>query len=80
MTKVSQLSSTVTEKTSRTIEMRRHLPGEPSMWFFVIGDLIIFVGAFVVLHVACESRLATLRSRRGAARISRDARGSTAGI
>ena len=45
-----------------------------------IGDLIIFVGAFVVLHVACGSRLATLRARRGAARISRDARGSTAGI
>ena len=42
-----------------------------------VGDLIIFAGAFVVLHVACDSRL---RPRRRSARISRDARGSTAGI
>jgi hypothetical protein len=42
-----------------------------------IGDLIIFIGAAVVLHVACGSRL---RPRRRIARISRDARGSTAGI
>jgi hypothetical protein len=42
-----------------------------------IGDLIIFVGAAVVLHVACASRL---RPRRRSGRISRDARGSTAGI
>ncbi len=45
-----------------------------------VGDLIIFVGAFVVLHVACDSRLSALRPRRRSARISRDARGSTAGI
>ncbi len=45
-----------------------------------IGDLIIFAGAFIVLHVACGSRLAGLRPRRRSARISRDARGSTAGI
>ena len=45
-----------------------------------IGDLIIFVGAFLVLHVACGSRLSGLRPRRRSARISRDARGSTAGI
>jgi hypothetical protein len=42
-----------------------------------VGDLIIFVGALVVLHVACGSRL---RLPRRSARISRDARGSTAGI
>ena len=42
-----------------------------------IGDLIIFIGALVVLHVACGSRLLP---RRRSARISRDARGSTAGI
>jgi hypothetical protein len=41
-----------------------------------IGDLIIFIGALVVLHVACGSRLLP---RRRSARISRDARGSTAG-
>ena len=45
-----------------------------------VGDLIIFIGAFVVLHHACQSRLARLRSDRRSARISRDARGSTAGI
>ncbi len=44
------------------------------------GDLIIFVGALVVLHVACGSRLSRLRPHRRTARISRDARGSTAGI
>ena len=45
-----------------------------------IGDLIIFVGAFIVLHVACGSRVAGLRPRARNARISRDARSSTAGI
>ena len=45
-----------------------------------LGDLIIFVGAFIVLHVACGSRVAGLRPRARNARISRDARGSTAGI
>lgn len=45
-----------------------------------VGDLIIFVGALIVLHAACESRLSRLRPRRRSARISRDARGSTAGI
>ncbi|MBV9606417.1 MAG: DUF5317 domain-containing protein [Solirubrobacterales bacterium] len=42
-----------------------------------VGDLIIFVGALIVLHAACASRL---RPRVRSARISRDARGSTAGI
>jgi uncharacterized protein DUF5317 len=42
-----------------------------------VGDLIIFIGALVVLHVACGSRL---HARGRGARISRDARGSTAGI
>jgi Family of unknown function (DUF5317) len=43
-----------------------------------IGDLIIFVGALIVLHHACASRLLPHAAER--ARISRDARGSTAGI
>lgn len=43
-----------------------------------VGDLIIFVGAFVVLHRACGSRLGFVGGE--SARISRDARGSTAGI
>ena len=45
-----------------------------------VGDLIIFVGAFIVLHVACGSRLSLLRPQRRRAAVSRDARGSTAGI
>ena len=45
-----------------------------------VGDLIIFLGALVVLHVACGSHLSRLRPWRRAARISPDARGSTAGI
>jgi Family of unknown function (DUF5317) len=44
------------------------------------GDLIVFVGALIVLHCACHSRLSRLRSRGGSGRISRDARGSIAGI
>ncbi|MGH2882389.1 MAG: DUF5317 domain-containing protein [Solirubrobacteraceae bacterium] len=43
-----------------------------------VGDLTIFIGALIVLHTACGSRL--FRRRRGRARISGDARGSTAGI
>jgi len=43
-----------------------------------IGDLIIFVGALIVLHHACASRLLPRVAER--ARISRDARGSTAEI
>lgn len=39
------------------------------------GDLIILMGALVLLHVTCRSRLVSPR-----ATIPRDARGSTAGI
>lgn len=45
-----------------------------------VGDLVIFLGALVVLHVACGSRLSRLRRPRRNARISPDARGSAAGI
>jgi Family of unknown function (DUF5317) len=45
-----------------------------------VGDLVIFLGALVVLHVGCASRLSRLRPRRLSARISPDARGSAAGI
>ncbi|RDH77224.1 cytochrome c oxidase subunit 3 family protein [Mycolicibacterium moriokaense] len=31
----------------RNTKVGRHVPGEPSMWFFVIGDLIIFGVYFV---------------------------------
>ena len=43
------------------------------------GDLIILVGAFLLLHFACGSRLFSPRSARTAT-ISGDARGSTAGL
>jgi Family of unknown function (DUF5317) len=43
------------------------------------GDLIILLGAFLLLHVVCRSRLVSPRRGR-TGRISRDARGSTAGI
>lgn len=47
-----------------------------------IGDLIICIGAFIVLHHACNSRVVRRRRRRAAqaARIPGDARGSAAGI
>jgi hypothetical protein len=44
-----------------------------------VGDLIIFVGTLILLHCVCGSRLAWRRHARSA-KISRDARGSTAGI
>lgn len=31
----------------RQSALRNHIPGESSMWFFVIGDLIIFAGYFL---------------------------------
>jgi hypothetical protein len=43
------------------------------------GDLIILLGAFVLLHCVCRSRLVSPRRARSG-KISRDARGSTAGI
>jgi Family of unknown function (DUF5317) len=43
------------------------------------GDLIILLGAFLLLHRVCRSRLFSPR-RSPTGRISRDARGSTAGI
>src|SRR5690349_8241540 len=46
MTDVSEEFSTDT----RNIEFRRHVPGDPSMWFFVIGDLIIF-GVYFVAYM-----------------------------
>jgi Family of unknown function (DUF5317) len=47
-----------------------------------VGDLIIFIGALIVLHHACASRLFARRRAEAAGRatISRDARGSTAGL
>ena len=46
MTEIAQEFSTGPGNT-RNIDARRHVPGDPSMWFFVIGDLIIFGVYFV---------------------------------
>lgn len=48
MTKASTAVRTGTGDMPRKAEVRRHRPGEASMWFFVIGDLIIFGVYFVV--------------------------------
>lgn len=40
----------VAEVRDRDIKARGHVPGESSMWFFVIGDLLIF-GAYFVAYV-----------------------------
>ena len=37
----------MTEVVEREVKARNHLPGESSMWFFVIGDLLIFGVYFV---------------------------------
>ncbi|MGH3580259.1 MAG: cytochrome c oxidase subunit 3 family protein, partial [Mycobacterium sp.] len=39
-----------TTDTQRNIKARNHFPGEPSMWFFVIGDLFIF-GVYFVAYM-----------------------------
>lgn len=46
MTEVAQELGTA--HAARTALARRHVPGDGSMWFFVIGDLIIFGVYFVV--------------------------------
>jgi len=48
MTEVAEESSTGATDAGRTAAARSHLPGDPSMWFFVIGDLVIFGVYFVV--------------------------------
>ncbi len=37
----------MTDLLQREAKTRGHIPGESSMWFFVIGDLIIFAGYFL---------------------------------
>ncbi|BBX90707.1 cytochrome c oxidase subunit 3 family protein [Mycolicibacterium boenickei] len=49
MTEVSEHFSTDTAD-SQNAEVRGRLPGESSMWFFVIGDLIIF-GVYFVAYM-----------------------------
>jgi nitric oxide reductase NorE protein len=60
MTEVSEEFSTATRK----IEFRRHVPGDPSMWFFVIGDLLIFGVYFVgYMYFRGEDHVVFLQSQ-----------------
>ena len=60
MTEVSEEFSTAT----RNIEFRRHVPGAPSMWFFVIGDLLIFGVYFLgYMYYRGENHVVFLQSQ-----------------
>jgi nitric oxide reductase NorE protein len=48
MTEVAEGSATSVGPSQRDTVARGHVPGDPSMWFFVIGDLLIFGVYFVV--------------------------------
>lgn len=47
MTDVAEGSATGVDQSQRAADTRGHVPGEASMWFFVIGDLLIFAVYFV---------------------------------
>ncbi|HUB53775.1 MAG TPA: cytochrome c oxidase subunit 3 [Mycobacterium sp.] len=47
MTDVAEGSATGVDQAQRAADTRGHVPGEASMWFFVIGDLLIFGVYFV---------------------------------
>lgn len=47
MTDVAEGSATGVDQSRRVADTRGHVPGEASMWFFVIGDLLIFAVYFV---------------------------------
>jgi nitric oxide reductase NorE protein len=47
MTDVAEGSATGVNESRRVADTRGHVPGEASMWFFVIGDLLIFAVYFV---------------------------------
>jgi nitric oxide reductase NorE protein len=48
MTNVAEESPTGIDPSGSDAEIAGHVPGESSMWFFVIGDLLIFGVYFVV--------------------------------
>ena len=47
MTDVAEGSAAGVDEARRVADTRGHVPGEASMWFFVIGDLLIFAVYFV---------------------------------
>lgn len=50
MTNVAEGSAPDTRDTGRIADPPSHLPGDSSMWFFVIGDLLIF-GVYFIGYV-----------------------------
>ncbi|MDG5483861.1 cytochrome c oxidase subunit 3 [Mycolicibacterium gadium] len=50
MTNVTEESAPDIRDTGRITPLRNHVPGELSMWFFVIGDLLIF-GLYFIGYV-----------------------------
>lgn len=50
MTNVAEESAPDIRDTGRIAGLRNHVPGELSMWFFVIGDLLIF-GVYFIGYV-----------------------------
>ena len=50
----------------RNAKARGHVPGDASMWFFVIGDLFIFGVYFVgYMYYRGQDRPCSWRARRG---------------
>jgi nitric oxide reductase NorE protein len=45
--------------TGRSARPERHLPGEPGIWVFILGDLVVFGIFFVTFAVYREANLAT---------------------
>lgn len=50
MTNVAEESAADIHNGGRDVGVRNHVPGELSMWFFVIGDLLIF-GVYFISYV-----------------------------
>jgi nitric oxide reductase NorE protein len=55
MTNVAQGGAVDLDTDRRDTGRRGHIPGEPSMWFFVIGDFIIF-GVYFVGYMYSRSQ------------------------
>jgi nitric oxide reductase NorE protein len=47
MTNLAEGSRTGDVRGDRSVKSRNHIPGQSSMWFFVIGDLLIFAVYFI---------------------------------
>ncbi|MDV3130480.1 cytochrome c oxidase subunit 3 [Mycobacterium sp. 29Ha] len=59
MTNVAAESASDIRDTGRITPLRNHVPGELSMWFFVIGDLLIF-GVYFIGYVYYRGQDANL--------------------